>query len=306
MKRFSIVALVVACIVSLQSSVSAHGLFHDVHGHWAEATIDWAADKHVVNGYPDGTFKPNKQVNEAEFLTMLLNFYGKNQGTKNWPYPYYDYAKSIKWPVYGKDEQRKKPVTREHVAELIAAGDGTSYRGEEAIKYLLIYKLAKGKGGEVSVKAFDGDAPMTRAEAAQFLKNLYDAGRTEVKPIVPSPPLPDTITQLPPGGDPSKLPSDPVSQPALEALVNSLKMNGNTLTGKIPQIPKGYELSVSYHSNVRFSKPMLLKNKKPGETFTLTVGPEGGKLVIGFDVDNEIKSDAIVTLPDLKVEWGNE
>ncbi|WDV94877.1 S-layer homology domain-containing protein [Brevibacillus parabrevis] len=302
---FSILIVLVFLSVQLNTA-NALDSFSDTKGHWGEATIGWAAEKHIVNGYPDGMFKPNNRVNEAEFVTMLINFYGKSPGTKNWPYPYYDLASAAKWPVYAKDPDRKTEVTRKHVAELIAAGDGTSYRGDEAIMYLLIYKLAKGKGSDVSVAGFDGKSPMTRAEAAQFLKNLYDAGRTEMKPVVQSPPLPDTLTPLPPGVDPSKLPKDPASQPALESLVDSLKMNGNTLTGKIPDIPKGYKLSVSYLSNKPFSKPINLKDKKPGETFTLTVGSEGGDLQIGFDVGNEVKSNALVQLPSLEVEWGNK
>ncbi|WP_051967867.1 S-layer homology domain-containing protein [Brevibacillus thermoruber] len=307
MKRFSIVALVVACIVSLQSSVSAHGLFHDVHGHWAEATINWAADKHVVNGYPDGTFKPNKQVNEAEFLTMLLNFYGKNQGTKNWPYPYYDYAKSLKWPVYGKDEQRKKPVTREHVAELIAHSLGTNYRGEEAVQYLLMYQFAKGKGDKITIASFDPDGAMTRAEAAQFLKNLFDKGATQLKPVVPAPPLPPVTSTTPitpvTGGAKPTLPPDAASQQSVEALVDSLKMDGNQLTGVVPKIPSGYRLSVHYKANIPFSKPVALKNKNAGDSFTLEVGKEGGKLMITLDVGGEIKNGATVYLPEMKVVW---
>lgn len=307
MKKRGLISLLMAGILSVQVGiVSAFESFTDTTGHWAQSTIDWAAEQHIVNGYPDGTFKPNNKVNEAEFITMLINFYGKGPGTQNWPTPYYDVASRAKWPVYAKDPDRRAAVTRKHVAELIAAGDGTSYRGDEAIKYLLIYKLAKGKGADVSVAGFDGKSPMTRAEAAQFLKNLYDAGRTQMKPVVQSPPLPDTLTPLPPGVDPSKLPKDPVSQPALESLVDSLKMNGNTLTGKIPDIPKGYKLSVSYLSNKPFSKPINLKDKKPGETFTLTVGSEGGDLQIGFDVGNEVKSNALVQLPSLEVEWGNK
>ncbi|WDV94878.1 S-layer homology domain-containing protein [Brevibacillus parabrevis] len=302
MKKHRLVSLLMVGILSTQVVITnALESFSDTTGHWGKATIEWAASQRIVKGYPDGTFKPNGKVTEAEFVTMLLNFYQEAPNGGNWPNNYYDVATKAKWPIYTKEIDRKTAVTRKHVAELIAAGNGTNYRGNEAIRYLLINNLAKGKGTEYTLAAFHGKSPMTRAEAAQFLKNLYDAGRREMKPVVPSPTLPPTNPPTP-----ATLPLDPVSQLPLEELVDSVEMKGNILVGKIPQIPKGYNLSVSYHSKIPFTKPVSIKNKKPGETFTLTVGSEGGYLLIGFDVDNEGKSTAIVRLPEMKVEWGTD
>jgi hypothetical protein len=48
-------------------------VFSDINGHWAYATIMWAANLGIVKGMGDGTFGPNRNVTEAEFLTMLFN-----------------------------------------------------------------------------------------------------------------------------------------------------------------------------------------------------------------------------------------
>ncbi|XID94887.1 S-layer homology domain-containing protein [Paenibacillaceae bacterium WGS1546] len=45
--------------------------FADIAGHWAEGDIKRAAAAGIVNGYPDGTFKPNDPVTRAEFTVML-------------------------------------------------------------------------------------------------------------------------------------------------------------------------------------------------------------------------------------------
>ncbi|WP_187274374.1 cadherin-like beta sandwich domain-containing protein [Paenibacillus sp. N3.4] len=45
----------------------------DITGHWAEVSIKQAVSKEIVNGYPDGTFKPNHTVTRAEFAVMLMN-----------------------------------------------------------------------------------------------------------------------------------------------------------------------------------------------------------------------------------------
>ena len=43
--------------------------FSDTGGHWAEADILYAARIGWVNGYPDGTYKPDQPITRAEFMT---------------------------------------------------------------------------------------------------------------------------------------------------------------------------------------------------------------------------------------------
>lgn len=45
--------------------------FIDVTNHWAEASIQKAVALGFINGYPDGTFRPNAQITRAEFIVML-------------------------------------------------------------------------------------------------------------------------------------------------------------------------------------------------------------------------------------------
>ncbi|MGO4184401.1 S-layer homology domain-containing protein [Paenibacillus sp. TAF43_2] len=46
--------------------------FKDIAEHWAIASIERAVQLGFVNGYTDGTFKPNAQVTRAEFAAMLV------------------------------------------------------------------------------------------------------------------------------------------------------------------------------------------------------------------------------------------
>ncbi|ANY65641.1 hypothetical protein BBD42_03560 [Paenibacillus sp. BIHB 4019] len=48
-------------------------VFSDINGHWAEEAIKQAVQGGIINGYPDGTFKPNHTVTRAEFVVMLMN-----------------------------------------------------------------------------------------------------------------------------------------------------------------------------------------------------------------------------------------
>ncbi len=44
----------------------------DIGGHWSEAFVTSLVNQGVISGYPDGTFKPDKEVSYAEFLVLTL------------------------------------------------------------------------------------------------------------------------------------------------------------------------------------------------------------------------------------------
>nr|WP_245773183.1 S-layer homology domain-containing protein [Paenibacillus catalpae] len=46
--------------------------FSDISGHWAAASIRSAVSAGIVNGYSDGTFKPELTVTREEFIAMLM------------------------------------------------------------------------------------------------------------------------------------------------------------------------------------------------------------------------------------------
>ena len=60
-------SLVDAEIIALAEKLS----FTDIGGHWAESTINKWADKGIISGYPDGTFKPDSPVTRAELAKIL-------------------------------------------------------------------------------------------------------------------------------------------------------------------------------------------------------------------------------------------
>lgn len=55
------------------AGVAGGCMFPDVpNSHWASCDIDKLAMNDVVVGYPDGLFKPNRNISRAEFATMLV------------------------------------------------------------------------------------------------------------------------------------------------------------------------------------------------------------------------------------------
>lgn len=154
--------------------------------HWAYSSIQWAQENGIVEGYPDGTFRPSKNVSEAEFLKMFIQTYRDIEPLPNsthWADSVYAIAQTNNYPVksYTDHTYRNKIINRQSVAELIAAADGTSYMGDQAIQYLLDQGYSHGKT-ENSVKGYKGNDPLTRAEAVQFIKNVKDQGMKDIQP----------------------------------------------------------------------------------------------------------------------------
>ena len=55
----------------LKAGYAGSANFKDVKGHWASDAIDKVFGNKAVEGYPDGTFKPNKTLTRAEAVTVL-------------------------------------------------------------------------------------------------------------------------------------------------------------------------------------------------------------------------------------------
>ena len=50
---------------------SGRNNFSDIQNHWAEKDINALVEKEIIQGYPDGSFKPDTKISRAEMATML-------------------------------------------------------------------------------------------------------------------------------------------------------------------------------------------------------------------------------------------
>ena len=81
--------------------IAASG-FKDMAGYsWAEGYINYAVEKGVVSGYPDGTFKPGNQVTMYELLTMVVRAAGYKEDQVTGPWPTNYYGKAIELEILG-------------------------------------------------------------------------------------------------------------------------------------------------------------------------------------------------------------
>ncbi|CEN84197.1 S-layer protein [[Clostridium] sordellii] len=114
--------------------------FNDIDGHWAKNAIIDFATKGYINGYGDGTFKPDNSITRAEFVKILNKAFGyTNVGKENFSdvnpsdWYYNDICIGVNAGyINGYEDNTFKPdkqITREEASKIIATalnlkGDG--------------------------------------------------------------------------------------------------------------------------------------------------------------------------------------
>lgn len=179
--KLKAILLTIVMVLAISHTVMAETtekVFEDLdESHWAYSFVMWAYEEGVVVGYPDGTFKPNNQLKENEFLSMLINAYNPEdlspqQEGETWFDRYYNFAQERNWHLKGFEDEayKKDTMTRGSVAILLANASGVETTDEiVAIEYLLETGLSQGKT-EATVEGYMKDDYLTRAEAVTFVK----------------------------------------------------------------------------------------------------------------------------------------
>jgi hypothetical protein len=101
---------------------SGSNCYSDVKGEWFAGYTCSAKQQEIATGYPDGTFKPNNNINVVEALKIVLKAFaipvrGVQQG-EAWYTPYLEAANSKKFYLASFDSPEKK-ITRAEMAELV-------------------------------------------------------------------------------------------------------------------------------------------------------------------------------------------
>lgn len=135
-KIFALLMALALCF----STAFAHS-FTDVSGHWAEAEIELAFTNKVINGDPDGAFRPDDTVSRAEFVKMLaadicarmeVEIPNEFDTGEHWVSKYYNFASQNLFRVLGEEsavngivpgkmnaESFDKPISRWEMAYIL-------------------------------------------------------------------------------------------------------------------------------------------------------------------------------------------
>ena len=104
--------------------------FTDTTKHWAKANIESFASMGILNGYENGTFKPDAPITRAEFVKIINSVFGYTEvgdvtftdvKEKDWFYKEVAIAKKAGY-INGKTETTFAPndkITRQEVAKIL-------------------------------------------------------------------------------------------------------------------------------------------------------------------------------------------
>jgi hypothetical protein len=109
--------------------VYASSKFTDINGHWAQSQIENLTAQNIISGYPDGTFKPDKIITRAEFVTLLVKAFKLeiktdkvfNDTANHWAKDYiatanaFGIANGYSNDIFGPND----PITREQMTVMI-------------------------------------------------------------------------------------------------------------------------------------------------------------------------------------------
>jgi hypothetical protein len=260
--------LILALLLVAFTTTTALG-FTDLHTNWHKDIVPWGVEQNIAKGFPDGTFKPDNAVTEAQFLALLLRKYDNTlvDDKTVWYNPYYVVAKNNNYPV---SETPDSVILRTKVAEILAGTQGVNLTGDEAIAFLLARGLAEGKKkDEVSIENYYGQEGLTRAEALQFIRNLVEAGVEEIKerPFTPS--------------NPADVLDDPIEKAKFDDLLNPVVVER-------PEAELDRQdwmtSEQSRYFRAELEKTIVMDKKNNTFSFYLPVLPEGFEWDIGFNV----------------------
>ena len=117
-------------IKEIKVTVKSNININDIKGHWAESQINSFVSNGHINGYGDGTFKPDNSITRAEFVKIFNKYFGLtktsgkafNDTNTHWAKTEIDIAvtNGVANGVSSTEFQPDEPITREQAAKMIS------------------------------------------------------------------------------------------------------------------------------------------------------------------------------------------
>lgn len=123
-RRICILVFVLMFLMSSSSFAKSQPLFLDTKAtDWFIKDVSYLVSLEGISGYPDGTFKPSKEITKAEFIKVLVSSIGhKNlkKANSHWSSPYMN--KALELGLISKDNlgNLSNPITRYEMATIIS------------------------------------------------------------------------------------------------------------------------------------------------------------------------------------------
>ncbi|PKM52487.1 MAG: hypothetical protein CVV02_01675 [Firmicutes bacterium HGW-Firmicutes-7] len=206
MKKIFIMVLTFTILLSTLSikaeSTSTNNItFDDIKNHWAKDEIEKLVSMGVINGYDDGSFKPNNTITCAEFTKIMIKALHNDPGNAvggHWADLYMKKAFDEKYANESDFDDYNLNITRGEIARMLSRAleyDAdienienliTDYNDipsdyQNHVARMYVSKIITGR----SDGSFNYDHTATRAEAVSMLIRFLDFEVVEVEEVEP-------------------------------------------------------------------------------------------------------------------------
>jgi len=195
-RNLSIIVTIIM-IMAMFPSIAFAASATDIANHWAKVQVgDWM-DKGLVNGYPDGTFKPDNNITRAEFMVIVNGAFGyKEKATVDykdvtadaWYADAVAKAKAAGYFTGYADGTAKpdSPISRQETAVVIMKVKGLTQNESAAAKFTDAAGISQWSKGAIGATvtagfmngypdgSFKANNPITRAEAVVALSKAMN------------------------------------------------------------------------------------------------------------------------------------
>ncbi|WP_066497539.1 S-layer homology domain-containing protein [Abyssisolibacter fermentans] len=193
------ILLITLVTILMLSQVALASGFNDVKSDsWYKQDLDFIINdaRKIIQGYPDGTFKPGEKLTVEQFIKCIVVASGHNfkaEEGQSWSEPYKAKAIELGYVKEGEIVDYTKPITRGEMSRIVVRAVGNitgeyEYRDAEKIKPLIgDFKDVPDEINEYVVKVYDmgiiGGYPdgtfkaeniLTRAEATVIIRRTID------------------------------------------------------------------------------------------------------------------------------------
>ena len=132
MHKKLISSVLLGSILVIPIYVQANPKINDIYGHWAKKEINQFISSGYVNGYEDGTFRPDNSITRAEFVKLVNKYFGFNNkenikfsdiNANDWYYNDVCIASKAGY-INGYEDKTFKPnktITREEVSKILVS-----------------------------------------------------------------------------------------------------------------------------------------------------------------------------------------
>jgi hypothetical protein len=128
MRKAAILLVLIMVISLVHVTGIADVNLTDINGHWAKSDIEYLIGLDVVDGYPDGTFRPNNTINADAFIKLIVTALGYTDivnGTEYWASTYIDKAKELGIVLDGEFSNYTVEISRADMSRIISRALGT-------------------------------------------------------------------------------------------------------------------------------------------------------------------------------------